>query len=363
MSSSSDTPKSRPTQFSDRERHLSGLTIASKAANVPPPSKNMSPDALQTDFMALPSTPPDGITPRNRKLEFKTPSPPKSLPDLPTPSSSDESNNSPLRRAKIPKFGNAHPDIGLQTPKPPGGWLGTPQSPKFAGNTVLPQPETPVTNISIPETPAEASRHVTKTPKPPGGWTTPAPASAKSAESIYPKESGHRSQLLTPVNSLSRASAIKTPAAPGGWINTPSARKSLLKVRFDPQSPEVKEESGLYAQDSAPKLRDEDSNASELDNLSQADNAQDLSLPPPHSPRRPKANIRVLDAFGREEMSSSPKDSRSSIRVLDAMGREVEEEQIDRQDELEERTTPNELVLRLRRGLNELGDDIEVKDE
>jgi hypothetical protein len=96
--------------------------------------------------------------------------------------------------------------------------------------------------------------------------------------------------------------------------------------------------------------------------------AQHLSLPSPRSPRRPKANIRVLDAFGREETpSSSPKKesnaSRNGIRVLDAMGRDIEEGQSEELDKMEESTTPlsrDVLLTRLRRGLNELVEDIDV---
>jgi hypothetical protein len=240
----------------------------------------------------------------------------------------------------------------LQTPKPPGGWLRTPQPAEFAEDTVLDETDIPVPNVTednIPETPIAPTRFVIKTPKPPGGWATPAPISLKSGES---EDNDQRSQLLTPVNSLSRGSTLnpKTPGVPGGWVNTPGARKS-----FDPQSPEVK---GAYAQGSAPESRGEES---ELDSP---------SLPSPHNPRRPKANIRVLDAFGRAETSSSsPKKeinaSRNNIRVLDAMGRDFKEEESEEQGKMEESTTPPTravLLSRLRRGLDELAEDINVVD-
>ena len=327
--------------------------------------KNSSLPVVQA---TLPSTPPRSVTPRSVKLEFKTPSPPQMLPDLPTPSSSDESNDGPLTKmAKIPKLGTSRQNKWLQTPKPPGGWLVTPQPAKTE------EPETPIPNDRedfVPETPvaSEANQFATKTPKPPGGWATPAPRSLEFGESNYPEDDGQRSQLLTPVNSLSRGSALnsKTSGFPGDWINTPAARKSVMKVRFDPQSPQVKEE--LYVQDSAHESRGEDSNPSELDNPS--DRAPNLTLPSPRSPRRPKANIRVLDAFGREDTPSfSPqKDnntSRNGIRVLDAMGRDIEEESEDL-DKMEQTTTPltrDVLLSRLKQGLNELEEDIGVVDQ
>lgn len=208
-----------------------------------------------------------------------------------------------------------------------------------------------------------------KTPKPPGAWATPGPASRKFDESDYPEDNGDRSQLLTPVDSLSRGSGPypKTPVIPGGWAPTPATRKSVLKVRFDPQRSEVKDESELYAQGSGPEPRDEDPNPSEVDSPS----PQNVSLPSPRSLRKPKASIRVLDAFGREETpTSSPKKesnaSRNGIRVLDAMGRHIKEEQSEEQDKAEESSMPpprDVLLSRLRQGLNELVDDIDVMDK
>jgi len=369
-SSSVDTPKYRsiePPEVSDEQRHAFENFMVSKAPNGASAMlstttyKNQSPPAVQA---VSPSTPPNR---QSVKLEFKTPSPPKTLPDLPTPSSSDESIDGPLKMAKIPKLGNAHQNKWLQTPKPPGGWLATPQPAKNHEENALDGLETPVPNF-IPETPvaSESNQFATKTPRPPGGWATPAPHLLKAGESNYSEDKDHRSQLLTPVNSLSRGSALnsKTPGVPGGWVNTP-ARKSVLKVRFDPQSPEVKEE---YVQDSAPESRGEESNPSDLDNPS---HAQHLSLPSPRSPRRPKANIRVLDAFGREETpSSSPKKdsiaSRNGNRVLDAMGSDIEEGQSEELDKMEESTTPlsrDELLTRLKQGLNELVENIDVVEK
>jgi len=372
-SSSVDTPKSRPIEppeISDGQHHAFESFMISKAPNgistmlsTPTTHKNPSPPAVQA---ASPSTPPNRIAPQSVKLEFKTPSPPKTLPDLPTPSSSDESIDGLMKMAKIPKLGTPHQNKWLQTPKPPGGWLATPQPAKYPEDTVLDESETPVPNC-ITETPvaSESNQFATKTPKPPGGWATPAPRLLKDGESSYSGDKDRRSQLLTPVNSLSKGSALnsKTPGVPGGWVNTP-ARKSVLKVRFDPQSPEVKEE---YIQDSAPESRGEESDPSDLNNPS---HAQHLSLPSPRSPRRPKANIRVLDAFGRKETpSSSPKKdsiaSRNGIRVLDAMGRDIEEGQSEL-DTMEESTTPlsrDELLTRLRQGLNELVENIDVVEK
>jgi hypothetical protein len=375
-SSASDTQKSRliePPDIPDGEHQASEFMATSNAFDVPssPPTirKSSFPDADQAD-PASPSTPPRRVNSRSAKLEPKTPSPPKGLPELPTPSSSDDSNDGP-KIAKIPKLGAAHHNKWLQTPKPPGGWLATPQPARSAENAPLDESQTPDLKVDrIPETPiaSEAGRFVAKTPKPPGGWATPAPTSSKSAEPDYTEANGQGSQLLTPVNSLPRGLVLnsKTPNAPGGWANTPAARKSVLKVRFDPQSPEVKGESSSYAQESVPDSRSEDLSASELGDPSQSGGARSVSLPSPRSPRRPKATIRVLDAFGREESpSSSPKkEIRNGIRVLDAMGRDVKEEQIEEQETMDESTTPPDvLVSRLRQGLNELVEDIDAIDE
>jgi len=336
------------------------------------------PDDAFPDSLGSPLTPPKRSSPpKSTKSEFKTPSPPKTLPDLPTPSSSDESDrNSPVKMPKTPRLGAQHSSRWLQTPKPPGGWLATPKPPTNAVESDSAVEERPNLNADddrgeYPITPSRPPTDNTslpaKTPKPPGGWlSTPAPAprfhdeSNSELEPVQPNPG-----LLTPVASLSKGSALdpKTPAAPGGWINTPVPRRSVLKVRFDSESPMVKEDSSAYGQ--------ADRSSSEVtETESRRDQSRSERSSPPRSPRKPKStHIRVLDAFGREEEVTEPASapsksrdtsgSRSGLRVLDAMGREMRDEEVATVDEskfLMDEVAPTraELVSRIRQGLDNL---------
>ena len=328
------------------------------------------PHGIIADCPSSPSTPPQRTTPKNAKLMLKTPSPPKGLPDLPTPSSSDESSHSPV--TKIPKLDTPYHSKWMQTPKLPGGWLATPKAPvenetilDDASNLVLSSddkehryPQTPVTQFQP------------KTPKPPGGWTSiPGPAESKPGElNTLQDEGGQRSHLLTPVNSLTRSavSNLKTPGVPGGWMATPAGRKSVMKVRFDPGSPEVQDESAPHP--GVSELPAE-SDISEVGEHYQADGPESGAPPSPRSPRRPKkANIRVLDAFGREETPTLPKGetnpNRTGIRVLDPMGRELKDIQPN-ESKKDDGVPPSrdELISKLKQGLGELVEDINDPDE
>ena len=323
-------------------------------------------DRIVADCPSSLSTPPQR---KNVKLMMKTPSPPKGLPDLPTPSSSDESSHSPA--TKIPKLDTPYHNKRMQTPKPPGGWLATPKAP-VKTETVLDEASNPLLSSDDQEhrylqTPPTQPQ--SKTPKPPGGWTsTPGPAESKPGElNALQDEDGQRTHLLTPVNSLPRnaVSSLKTPGVPGGWMVTPAARKNVMKVRFDPGSPEVQDASA-----SRPGVSEvpAESDISEAGEHCQVDGPESGAPPSPRSPRRPKANIRVLDAFGREETPTLPErelnPNRAGIRVLDPMGHELKDTQPN-ESKTDDGITPSrdELISKLRQGLGELVENINDPDE
>ena len=314
------------------------------------------------------------------KNEFKTPSPPKGLPDLPTPSSSDESENQSHRNIQSGSKWTA-------TPKPPGGWwLDTPKPSREVTEQKQASPsddatqsnsDTPLAaddGLSYLKTPARAEdtrgfQPSAKTPKPPGGWvSTPAPAPIpdQSMPVDSPLDIPEQNQgLLTPVASFSKGSKLEstTPAAPGAWLATPAVKKSILKVRFEP------EVSTLTDKSESDKHPDPyfDSSISGVSGLDDGDDGlqrtEELSSKSPPSSRRQKSQkspkIRVLDAFGREQpdlsnqgrVNSSP----SALRVVDAMEHLIDEVE----DTLAEASaTPTvsrrELLSRIRNGLDDL---------
>jgi len=249
----------------------------------------------------------------------------------------------------------------MTTPKAPGGWLQTPGLSHVrqdqVGTSTTSSPQVVDELPPDPTTPARAisAAQQTKTPKPPGGWlSTPAPLYT----SISPQPEKAQG-LFTPLPSLSKGTSIdsKTPSVPGGWGITPAARKSILKVRFNPETPSNQNGS----------TRSEQANEE----------------PPPtatHStPRKSKVphtpSIRVVDAFGREHDSNistqayvnrNPK----ALRVVDAMGQEIQEtddiasqDQDNRVEDLIQPSSRTELVSRIRRGLDDLVVDLDHVNE
>lgn len=119
---------------------------------------------------------------------------------------------------------------------------------------------------------------------------------------------------------------------------TPTPRKSILKVRFDPQHTEL-ELSATEDFSSTNGHPEESCEVSETGSAAavEADRVHTPELPstpvspsrsPTRSPRR-SPTIRVLDAFGRPESkpAKSPKNRNKHqhpVRIVDAMGREVE---------------------------------------
>ena len=154
-----------------------------------------------------------------------------------------------------------------------------------------------------------------KTPKPPGGWVStpaPVPIPAQSMLVDSPSDIPERNQgLLTPIASFSKGSKLepKTPAAPGAWLATPAVKKSILKVRFEPEVATFtdKSESGKHPDPSF------DSSISGVNGLDDSDDGlqrtEELFSESPPSPRKQKLlkspKIRVLDAFGREHVEDT----------------------------------------------------------
>jgi serine/arginine repetitive matrix protein 2 len=268
-------------------------------------------------------TPPRRQSSSSPKVEFDTPPPPKGLPELPgPPSSSDDEGDAEGDWVSVKGNTEPHLDISsMKTPKPPGAWTSTP---------LLSRRDTLVRAHTLPD----------------------------SGEST--SEGG----LVTPVASLSRAFSLpaQTPAPPGAWLATPGIdrRRSVLKVRFDVESEQSASDAHAngYAHVADPNGHQTESPSESSFEVStpkaQANGLPQLvevireavdvpvtprSTPPPSIRRSP--SIRVVDAFGREQIPSTEtvitQDSvvtlpalntprnKSSVRIVDAMGREVEE--------------------------------------
>lgn len=291
----------------------------------------------QTDTNTFPSTPIRSKASRSLINEFKTPSPPKGLPDLPTPSSSDESDRDSPRSKQLHR--NIQSSLKwMTTPKPPGGWLNTPKpSRESSPSDIVAQ--------SDGDTPADIQSFF-QTPKPPGGWVSnPAlqPIPVDSPVDIPEQNRG----LLTPIASLSKGSKLelKTPAVPGAWLATPAVKKSILKVRFEPDG---------------------------ADDLQRIEQLSSKSPPSPHRQRSSKPKIRVLDAFGREQeldVSKQEHINSSSIpRVVDALGHEIDEgSHVEGTETAATSSHPTfsrgELLSRIRNGLDDLVVDIDEFDK
>jgi len=249
----------------------------------------------------------------------------------------------------------------MATPKPPGGWLQTPvlshvrQDQGGANTTSSPQV---VDELSPdPTTPARAisAAQQTKTPQPPGGWLSTA---APLYTSISPQPEKTRG-LFTPLPSLSKGTSIdfKTPSVPDGWGTTSAARKSILKVRFNPETPSNQNGSTWSEQ------ANEEPSATATHSVPRKSKV-------PHTP-----SIRVVDAFGREQDSNISTQgyvsrNQKALRVVDAMGQEIQEtddiavqDQDNRVENLIQPSSRTKLVSRIRRGLDDLVVDLDHLNE
>ncbi|TFK44544.1 hypothetical protein BDQ12DRAFT_673185 [Crucibulum laeve] len=342
-------------------------------------------EELQPNMPSFLATPPRRSSFNTSKLEFQTPSPPRGLPELPGPPSSEDEQEQESQWGRTPSRANADDNpnwTNMKTPRPPGAMPTS--NDRNSGYTL--ENNTPVNQHNND---GGANWTAVKTPKPPGAWTnTPAPvertrARAQSISTEPDQGDSYNGGLVTPVPSLSRASSLpaKTPAPPGSW-KTPGPstdRKSIMKVRFDGESVEMKAKDELT--DSTTEMVGPSHDESFETTLKRRDSVGvRSSIPEPQTPVSPptkhsrsprkSASIRVLDTFGREQdsitsthkrvpvVNQTPR-SKSGIRIVDAMGQEVEEQDVSAADEsmLSEIAPPlnrGEALLRVRQGLDDL---------
>ncbi|KAJ7251800.1 hypothetical protein B0H12DRAFT_1118928 [Mycena haematopus] len=298
----------------------------------PPPVVASDEEAHRRVLADVPPSPPPSPpspSPSPRKPIIVTPSEPEPTPTLTTIL---DSITTPTKR---PTFTSSR--LEFHTPPPPHGLPDLPDPPSPSDEET--ETEGPV---ATPLRFNGASDTFTKTPRPPGAWaSTPAPVARTNFLPTEPEKSDCEPQndsgLATPVPSLSRALSLpaQTPKPPGGWVATPTPRKSILKVRFDPQQTEL-ELSATEDFSSTNGHPEEACQASETGSmLVEEDRVHTPELPrtplspsrsPTRSPRR-SPSIRVVDAFGRPEskLAKTPKNrNKNPVRIVDAMGREVE---------------------------------------
>ncbi|KAI0633690.1 hypothetical protein C8Q77DRAFT_1218000 [Trametes polyzona] len=326
------------------------------------------------------------------KAVFETPPPPRGMPDLPgPPSSEDEEDHTPVMQSR-----DIQGDLtSLKTPRPPGAWLATPAP----------------------------SRQSTKEPIARAGSAPPAEQHSPSSDS----------GLATPPATLSRANSLppQTPAPPGGWVNTPAPdtsgrKKGGLKVRFDVESETASE--GTFERPSADSSAESSAKACGNENESgttpwgiaalQNGDASTSSVAPtessassPPTPpslrrriRQKSPSIRMLDAYGREQVETSPAPtavqerettseaapevkpanghavvpatpqrearassssatprSRSAVRMVDAMGREIEESVVE-DSVVDPPLSRSETLYRMRESLASMAQELSDAD-
>ncbi|KAH9830856.1 uncharacterized protein C8Q71DRAFT_325252 [Rhodofomes roseus] len=303
------------------------------------------------------------------KLEFKTPSPPRGMPDLPDlPSFATEDGDGEGENDNTPVMTSAPGNLTMmKTPRPPGAWAATPDvrhdgsaSNRFAGKNVGEDSSASSVLVNTPD--GQAKVDIVATP---GGGSDASGAIMPNTTATWPR----------------------TPAPPGAWLQTPGGpasvrRRSILKVRFDVESETTVSDIGdSSAETKRPALPAEwNPNAGGNSSTDAA-----LAMPPvtvksegedrmpskvetpATPPPRPESaggrpfrspgsvTMKIVDAFGREttveeekpcsaqephqeaptrsktperktQQSAPPTPrSRSAVKIVDAMGREVEE--------------------------------------
>lgn len=325
-------------------------------------------------------TPPRPTSFSSSILDFRTPSPPHDLPDLPgppSPSDDDALGSTPVKDRRV----GINSNLTLsKTPKPPGAWAATPLPPKVGH-----RPPSPVTPFPLESTP-------------PASTSTPLPRANTHPHTRTETVKNNEGGLLTPMGTLSRARSLplRTPAPPGAWMATPGQsallsngveqsqygslgrKKGPLKVRFDVAESETSATEGhpnspLSAIRLAnpelplPKPTTDDGTdnievaVNEVPQLPSTTSASHRPTTPERpmtptsrehgpSPRslRKSPAVRLVDAYGRERVgaegnakplvdlpngyadaerktnTSPPTPRRSLVRIVDAMGKEVD---------------------------------------
>ena len=371
-----DLPRSQTPDISPEEQ-----SIGATPPGTPPPAGTTShlPPSEMSQSFAL-ATPPRQTSLGSFTLDFRTPSPPHDLPDLPGPPSSSDDDalgGTPIKDRHV----DVNPNFTLtKTPKPPGAWAATPLPPKFGQRSSSPTAMFPLDST------------------PPAFTSTPLPRASTypHARTETTTDSPDEDGFLTPVGTLPRARSLslRTPAPPGAWMATPGQstllnngaeqsqfgslgrKKGLLRVRFDvaesetsateghPNSPlsairltnpelPLPQRTTDRATDNIEVVVNEVPQPTSMSPLSHRPTTPERPTtpisrengPPPRSLRKSPA-VRLVDAYGRERVdetnakspidlpnsysdakrkttTSPPTPRRSLVRIVDAMGREV----------------------------------------
>lgn len=371
-----DPPRSQTPNPSPEEPYVSATP-----PGTPPFADTRLPTSEMSPSFSL-ATPPRQISLGSSILDFRTPSPPRDLPDLPGPPSSDDDalGGTPIKDRRVHTSSNF---TLIQTPKPPGAWAATPLPPKLDHRSSSPEAFFPLEST------------------PPTSTSTPLPRANSYPHTRIETETDDpgEDEPVTPVGTLSRARSLplRTPAPPGAWMATPgqsalprngvdqsqygslSRRKGLLKVRFDVAESETSATEGhsnspisairlANPELPLPKLatdRGTGNNTEVIENevsrlTSTPTVPHRLVTPERHTTPISRANgssprslrkspaVRLVDAYGRERVNeersveplinlpnghadterktttSPPTPRRSLVRIVDAMGREVD---------------------------------------
>ncbi|KAG6888002.1 hypothetical protein C0992_009955 [Termitomyces sp. T32_za158] len=359
------------------------------------------PEELE-EYSPLPSPPRDSrikhmsplLTPPRRpstsQVEFKTPSPPRNMPDLPGPPTSSESEVE--EESTRAPFSHLRSDLtAMKTPRPPGAWTSTPA---VLRKTLRPSiSESSLKHEGSNDRLQTADHHVSpkmnigESPKPSGSRVS-TPILSSSQKQNLPQsgnsEKEYEKGLLTPAASFSKGSLsyAKTPALPGAYVVTPAARKSVTRVRFNDVDDSDSKDS--ITRDPLEDITNASSSfATPRTTLSPMDIPSQTRILDPSTPISPMsrriksqtpAGIRVLDAFGRELAKDEAKKAengalKNGIRVVDALGREVDNDypsQSTMEGNASEMSSPlkhGEALLRVRQGLNDLFNDLDEMDK
>ncbi|KAL5485409.1 hypothetical protein ACEPAI_8051 [Sanghuangporus weigelae] len=312
-SQAEDSPADIILLKSQQDTRMNGYSEVARGKSLLLP-QNFSPLSPQTDKPdPVTSTPQRRTSANTSKAEFRTPSPPKGMPSLPDPpSSEDDAGSDVIHPMQVTPAGRSR-FTDVKTPRLPGAWN---------------------TPFATPALPMAARRS-----------TLSRDTRAEDDQALVQNE------IYTPPASYSRATSMimKTPAPPGAWLATPgtvAAKRFQQKVRFDEQG-----------NSAAPAPVPGSDNGMSISGISAVDGSVAMKAAgktKPTSPRTP-GRIRVVDAFGNEITPSLSKDKveirsvqkagelhatgrdeklnasegrKSRIRVLDAMGREIDEVQV-----------------------------------
>lgn len=293
----------------------------------PTNSPNSSKRAIAADTGLMTPTKRATVPTKNR-MEFKTPSPPKGLPDLPGPPSSDDDDQ------LQPSSRDTYRSSLFQTPKPPGGWFSTP---KMDTNQPLAKADSLPTEIY------------------------------GSSNSI-----SRSSGLATPVGSLSRASSLphQTPAPPGAWVNTPGTvgrRSNIMKVRFDVESEHSAVEIAKLkaGEDIAGRSVVEADASSVVRGVTMPNVGSRKPITPQLSPSSSSwksPNFRLVDEYGdlKSDKAVEPTKGKTPVRVVDSFGQPLtvddglHVDKVKEEDPLEFHLGHNEALQRIRQTVFDL---------